>query len=329
MMRHSFQLFAASLALAATFGCHAQIPAADARSTGQKLSPELARRVEILIRQRTKLPPDYNISVGPRLHSDIPGFDTVDVSFASEGQAGHTVPFLLSTDGKTVAQFNKYDISADPKTLVSDAGRPARGGPEGAPVDIVGFDDLECPYCARMNAQLFPALTERYGNKVRIVYRDFPIPQHPWALRAAVDTNCVAQQSTPGYWNMVDYIHAHASDFGGTEKSLAKANEQLDQLALDQAKKDGLKTADVEACVKKQDDTKIKASLKMGDDLGVEATPVLFINGEKLEGAYPLVDVYRMVDAALVAAGQTPPPPYVPPAPPAAPPAPATHTPGT
>jgi hypothetical protein len=127
----------------------------------------------------------------------------------------------------------------------------------------------------------------------------------------------------------VDYIHAHASDFGGTEKSLAKANEQLDQLALDQAKKDGLKTADVEACVKKQDDTKIKASLKMGDDLGVEATPVLFINGEKLEGAYPLVDVYRMVDAALVAAGQTPPPPYVPPAPPAAPPAPATHTPGT
>jgi protein-disulfide isomerase len=180
-----------------------------------------------------------------------------------------------------------------------------------------------------MNAQLFPALTERYGNKVRIVYRDFPIPQHPWALRAAVDTNCVAQQSTPGYWNMVDYIHAHASDFGGTEKSLAKANEQLDQLALDQAKKDGLKTADVEACVKKQDDTKIKASLKMGDDLGVEATPVLFINGEKLEGAYPLVDVYRMVDAALVAAGQTPPPPYVPPAPPAAPPAPATHTPGT
>ena len=62
----------------------------------------------------------------------------------------------------------------------------------------------------------------------------------------------------------------------------------------------------------------IKASMKLGDDLGVEATPVLFINGEKLEGAYPLEDVFRMVDGALIAEGKTPPPAYKP-APQAAP----------
>ena len=88
---------------------------------------------------------------------------------------------------------------------------------------------------------------------------------------------------------------------------------------MDEAKKDHLKVDAVEACVKKQDESAIKASLKVGEELGIEATPVLFINGEKLEGAYPLPDVFRRIDGALVAAGQTPPPPYVAPAAPATP----------
>jgi protein-disulfide isomerase len=316
-------------------GCHAQPPAgatlaqsgaAVSTPAGTPLPPELARRVEILLRTRTKLPADYTVQIGPRTASEVPGFSTVEVTFKSDDGAVTVLPFLLSADGKTLAQLNKYDLSKDPKTLVSDQGRPARGGPEGAPVDIVLFDDLECPYCARMHAQLFPALLDRYGKNVRIAYRDFPISQHPWAMRAAVDTNCLAAQNPNSYWPVVDYIHGHAAEFGGAEHSLEKANASLDQLTLDQAKKDGLNVAEVQACVKKQDDTAIKASVKLGDELGVEATPVLFINGEKLEGAYPLVDVFRMVDSALAAEGKTPPPPYVPPAAPAAAPkvAPAT-----
>jgi len=297
-------------AAAATLGCRAQDPATST------LSPELARRVEILIRSRTKLPPDNLIAISPRQPSDIPGFDKIEVIINENGSLSKPIAFLLSKDGKTLAQFNKYDISADPKSLISGAGRPARGGPEAAPVEIVVFDDLECPFCARMHAQLFPALTDRYGKNVRIEYRDFPLSQHPWAMRAAIDTNCVGKESINGYWNLVDYIHAHASDFGGSDKSLQKANEALDKLSLDEATKDNANPTQVDACIKKQDDTAIKASLKMGDGLGVEATPVLFINGERLEGAYPLVDVFRMIDGALLAAGVTPPPPYQEPAPP-------------
>ena len=58
---------------------------------------------------------------------------------------------------------------------MSSAGRPARGGPANAPVMIVGYDDLECPYCAQMNAEIFPALLDRYKDQVRVVYRDFPL----------------------------------------------------------------------------------------------------------------------------------------------------------
>ncbi len=265
-----------------------------------------------MIRSKANLPPNYILQIGGREPSELPGYSQIMVSFTVDGKTSRPVPFLLSADGNTLAQLSKYDIAKDPRELVSDAGRPARGGPQNAPVVIVGFDDLECPFCAKMHSELFPAITERYGSKVRIVYRDFPLDQHPWAVRAAVDANCVGAQSSLGYWNLVDYIHAHASEFGGPDKSLAKANDSLDQLARDQGKLQKVDMAALDGCVKKQDDTAVKSSMKLGEDLGIGATPVLFVNGEKLEGAYPLEDVFRMIDGALVASGQTPPPPYKP-----------------
>lgn len=291
----------------AALGCHAQVPAA---ASGGKLSPELTRRVDVLIRSKAGVPPNYDIEVGPRTESDVPGFDAIVVTFTSEGKASKPMTFLLSKDNKTLAQFTKFDISKDPKTLVSDAGRPSRGGPANAPVLIVGFDDLECPYCARMNAQLFPALMQRYKNQVRIVYKDFPLYQiHPWAMRGAIDVECLAAQSPTGYWHMVDYIHEHAAEMGGAEKSVAKANETLDSLTREEGKRQKVNDAALAACIARQDDTAVQASLKLGEQLGVEATPALFINGEKIEGAVPMKYVYKIIDDALIASGQTPPPP--------------------
>jgi protein-disulfide isomerase len=303
-----FRLFLFALSLVAV-GCHAQPPA----PAGQPLSLDQARRVEILVRAKTQVPPEYEIHVGPRQKSEVPGFDAIDVTFTANGKTSKPLAFLLSTDGKTLAQFNKFDISKDPREIVSAANRPGRGGAASAPVTIVVFDDLECPFCARMHSQMFPALTERYKDQVRVVYRDFPLDQHPWAMRAAIDVSCLAAVSPEGYWKLVDYIHLHAAEFGGDDKSLAKANALLDSLTLDEGKRQKVDTAALTACITKQDDAVVKASMKEGEALGIDATPTLFINGEKLDGAQPIEYVYRMIDDALKAAGQTPPPPFVPP----------------
>lgn len=300
-------------------------PAAAAQ-VGQTLSPEMARRVEVLIRTRANVPPEYDIHIGPRQKSEVPGYDLISVGFIAQGKASTPLDFLLSSDGKTLAQFKTFDISKDPKELIPAGDRPARGGPANAPVLIVGYDDLECPFCARMNAQLFPALLERYKDQVRIVYHDFPLAQHPWATRAAVDVNCVGVQSTPGYWNLVDYIHVHADELGGDEKKVEKANEMLDKLAREEAQRQKIKLDLVNACIAKQDAVAIEQSTKEGEQLGVGATPALFINGEKLEGAVPIEYVYRMIDGALIAAGQKPPAPV--PVPTEAKPAASTPQPG-
>jgi hypothetical protein len=53
---------------------------------------------------------------------------------------------------------------------------------------------------ARPNHALFPAVLERYGEQVHVEYQDMPFEGHPWAIRAAVDTNCLAKYSAPAYW---------------------------------------------------------------------------------------------------------------------------------
>lgn len=288
------------------------------------MPPDVARRVEVLLRQKAQLPPGSSINITSRTKGPLPGYDQIEVSFTSlEGNASRPVTFLLSDDNKTLAQFNRFDISADPKKLVSPEGRPARGGSESAPVIIVGFDDLECPYCARMHATIFPALTERYKDQVRIVYKDFPLTEiHPWAMRAAIDSNCVGEQSAPGYWAVVDRIHAQAGTMGAApagadgkpaDKSLDRANQQLDGISREEAMKLKLDMNKVNACLAKQDTTAVDASRQLGRTLGVDSTPSLFVNGDKIDGAIPLEFLFKIVDEALVAEGKTPPPPYVPP----------------
>jgi protein-disulfide isomerase len=322
------------LALAAV-GCHAQTPApgaaqasgAPAVQVGVKLSPEMARKVEVTIRNKSSISLDYAVSFGLPTASDVPGYDQVLATFTSEGTTPRTATFLLSSDGKTLAQFNKLDLSVDPKDKISPAGRPARGGGPNAPVVIVGFDDLECPFCAQMNAELFPAILNRYKDQVRIVYRDFPLEQHPWAIHAAVDANCLGAATTEGYWNFVDYVHAHAANIPVEEKTTAKADQMLDKLTLDEGTRQKVNQPELVACVLKQDSSKVKASVDEGlkEPLSVDSTPVLFINGEKVEGVVPVETIYKIIDGALIAAGQTPPP--APPKP-AAPAAPAATKPG-
>ena len=322
----SVPLLAAALM---TFGCRAQQPAAAgavgnpaaAATTGSPLPLELQRKVEVMLREKANLPPETSVAVGGLTPSEFPGYDTVTVIVSNEGRTSKPITFLISHDRKTLAQINKFDISADPKNLVSAEGRPARGGPATAPVTIVGFDDLECPYCARLHSKIFPAITERYGNKVHIVYRDFPEDQHPWAMRAAVDTNCLSAQSPEGYWAEVDYIHAHAGEFGAdpkdpkAEKTLPRAAEQLDKLTREQGQFRKVDPAKLDACITRQDTTAIDAQRKMGEALGLTATPTLFVNGDKIEGAVSLGFLYGIIDEALRVAGVQPPPPYVEPKP--------------
>ncbi len=296
------------VALVAAAGCKAQnTPANTANNT---VDQKTLRKIDVEVRSKLNVPSEYQVSVGPRTPSDVPGFDTVQITFSLPGHPDHgqTIPFLLSKDGNTLARVVRWDISKDPADIAPASGRPVRGNPN-AKVVIVNYDDLECPYCAKMHAELFPETLDHYNGLVKIVYRDLPLEElHPWAVHAAVNANCLAAQSTPAYWAYVDYLHTHGQDVTGPDRDLTKADATLDKLAHLQADASKLDTAKLDACVAKQDESTVRAEMKQADSLGIQQTPTVYVNGEMLAGALPTSTLWSIIDRALVAEGITPPP---------------------
>jgi protein-disulfide isomerase len=265
----------------------------------------LNHRIEVMVRAQYNIPLDYAIVQGPRKPSQIPGYDSLPVTL-SHGASQTVVDFLISTDNKTLARLDTYSLTDFP--LFNVAGRPIRGNPA-ASVTVISFDDFQCPYCGQMHRTLFPATQERYKGKVRFIYKDFPLVEiHPWAMHAAVDANCLASQSNDAYWAYADYIHSHGQEINGENRDTAKSFAALDRIARQQAAAAKLDPVKVDACLVKQDESEIHASIKEAASLGLEGAPALFVDGARIGGAIPEAQLWQMIDQALNAAGVALPP---------------------
>jgi protein-disulfide isomerase len=295
-----FPLFAGLLAICLTVGCRAQ-------TTQQNPSDaEINRHIEVLVRAQFNVPQDYSVAIGARKPSQIPGYETLPVTF-SRGSKTTSSDFLISADGKTLARLETFDLAKDPAFSIDTVGRPIRGNPA-AKVTVINFDDLECPYCAKMHQSLFPATQDRYKDKVRFIYKDFPLADmHPWAMHAAVDANCLASQNADVYWTYVDYLHGHGQEVSGEDRDINKSFAALDRIARQEATLAKLDSATLDACLAKQDETQVRASMKEGDKLGIDSTPSIYVDGERIVGWMPEAQLWMVIDRALRAAGEEPP----------------------
>jgi protein-disulfide isomerase len=199
-------------------------------------------------------------------------------------------------------RMTKFDLNKDPfaetMSKIDVGGRPTRGA-KASKVVVVNFDDFECPFCSRMHQTLFPEILKEYGDRVTFIYKDYPmVDLHPWATHAAVDANCLAAQNGDAYWDFADYIHANQKEVND-EKTPSARFDELDKITMLQGQKHALDVAKLQACIKAQDETAVKASTKQGETIGVDATPTLFINGDKVEGALPIATVRAALDQAL------------------------------
>jgi protein-disulfide isomerase len=296
------------LALGMAVGCKAQT------APQQPADPSLDRRIEVLVRSKFSVPQDVDLAIGARKPSQFPGYDALPVTL-SHGASSKVINFLISTDSATLVRLETFDLARDPIFSIDIAGRPIRGNPA-AKVTVVNFDDLQCPFCSRMHQTLFPATLDRYKDLVRFVYKDDPLSEiHPWAMHAAVDANCLAAQSPDVYWAYVDYLHSHGQEISGPDRNLAKSFDALNRIAREEASLAKLDAGKLDGCLAAQDESKVRASAKEAEALGVDGTPALFVEGEKMNGAQPEAEVWKVIDRALRAAGIAPPPLPVPPAP--------------
>jgi protein-disulfide isomerase len=283
----------------------------------QSAPPDVARKIEHQVRSFYTIPSDVKVTVGAITPStEMPGYDGVSVNIDGGEGKQKDYKFLLSRDRGTMLRVTRFDLTKDPfaelMSKIDVTGRPSRGA-KSAKVVVVNFDDFECPFCSRMHQTLFPAIFKEYGDRVTFIYKDDPLSEiHPWAIHAAVDANCLAAQDTDAYWDFADYIHANKREVD-TEKTPAARFEAIDKMATLQGQKHNLDVVKLQSCVKAQNEDAVRASMKEADELGVNGTPALFVNGQKIDGAVPISEVRAALDAALRDAGQ-PVPEHVPPA---------------
>jgi len=248
------------------------------------------------------------MTLGKQTASKVADYNNVPVTFVCKGKQS-AFNFLVSKDGKTLARLETFDITKNQALAIDVAGRPVRGD-AAAKVEVINFDDLECPFCALLNSELSRETLEHYKGLIKIVYKDFPLESiHPWAMHAAIDANCLADLNDVAYWAYVDYVHTHAQDITGQKPDTARSFLTLDEIAGNIGTKDKVDAPKLMACVKKQDDSLVKSSMSAGAALQLDGAPQIFVGGERLpSGARPVEELWPAIDRALKAQGVQPPP---------------------
>jgi protein-disulfide isomerase len=186
---------------------------------------------------------------------------------------------------KTLEAKYKVDYLMEPvRVEVASSGYPARG-PASAPVTIVEFSDFQCPFCSRITPTL-DQVVSKYGNKVRLVFRQFPLPMHPNAAKAAEAALCANEQGK--FWEMHD---AMFKDQGGLA---------VDALKTKAAAISGINAANFNSCLDSGKQTPaVQADMKAGNKAGVNGTPAMFVNGRFISGVVSADDISKVIDEEL------------------------------
>lgn len=168
-------------------------------------------------------------------------------------------------------------------------------GPADAAVTIVEFGDFECPSCraeAPLMRQLIPEL---YANKVRIVFKDYPLESiHPWARAASIAGRCVFRQDPKAFWKFYDWDYENQDDI---------TPENLQSKVVAWAKGSGLNAAQLEMCIdSKATDAEVARNISDGKAAGVRGTPTLFVNGVK-SSSIQLPGLQQMIEKDLAGHG--------------------------
>jgi protein-disulfide isomerase len=155
-----------------------------------------------------------------------------------------------------------------------------------AKVTIVEFSDFQCPYCSRA-AETINQIKKKYGSKVNVVFKQYPLPFHSQAKMAANAALCAHEQKPKAFWMMHDKMFADQSALG--KDALLKT-----------AKSIGLKEGDFKKCLdSKKFFPQIEKDIEQGKTLNVKSTPTFFVNGQLVTGAQPIEVFSELIDQEL------------------------------
>jgi protein-disulfide isomerase len=290
MYRQAFLAVVLNLALLAGAQqkpAHAKSPAASSETAAPNMPSEAT--VNAFLQQTFGYEPDVTWKVESIKPAIAQGLTEVDVLIRNR-QGSNINKLYVTADGKhaligDIIPFGSHPFQAAREELKQKVTGPTRG-PAEAPVTIVEFSDLQCPHCKEAQPSIDKLLTE--DKNVRVVFQNFPLPAHDWAMKAAGYADCIARTNNDAFWKFVEGVYEAQSDI-----TAAAADEKLTAVA----DKAGAKGSDVAACAAKPETTsRVQQSIALGKSLDVNSTPTLFINGREVPGGVPYEVLKKLVE---------------------------------
>ncbi len=248
--------------------------------------------LEAYFRHLLMWPPSVEVTISNPEAAPMPGYYKVKVR-GSLGGKSQEENFIVSSDSQTVIRGEVYDAKKNPFQSTIDIlkidDQPFLGIP-GAPVTVVEFGDFQCPYCKQEAATVRTQLMQAFPGDVQLFYMDYPLASiHPYARSAAVLGRCIYSQNNGSFWAYHDWIFEHQDEI---------TPENLREKTLDFAKTDkNLSPGTLTACaVSQQAGSEVDRSVALGEKLGINATPTLFVNGRRMVGTVSLEDLKMVVE---------------------------------
>lgn len=226
-------------------------------------------------------------SLGNFENAPIEGLKTGEVSLG-----GQTIPVTISSDGQYIILADLIDTTVDPlketMSKISLEGVPVKGA-ENAQVTIVEYSDFQCPFCKR-GTDIIPEILKEYDGKVKLAYKQLPLPIHNWATEAAIASVCADQQGNDKFWELHDLLFENQ-----TNLTAENAKEEIKGFA----KKIGLNTEEFDKCVASPEAAKrVQDEAEEARSIGVSSTPTFVVNGMIVPGANPQ-GLKSAIDVAL------------------------------
>jgi protein-disulfide isomerase len=275
-------------------GCRPAPPPPHAPASAEVAAVEA--KIQNYFRRAVRVPDGVGMRLTDIALSPVPDLLTARLEISRSGQV-QRLPIAFSRDGRFMIQGELNDLDADPDEVVMSRisldAVPSRGAAT-APVVIVEYLDLQCPFSAEVQRVIQSQLWNQYEGKVRLVVKHFPITAlHPWATTAALAAECARQQSDELFWHVHDGVFDSQNDL-----TVANIKQSVAVLVRDAG-------GDVDtllACLDAQATLdRINAEAAEASAVGVRSTPTLIINGRMLEGAVPIETIRAAVDEELVA----------------------------
>ena len=224
--------------------------------------------------------------------SEVPGVTEVVVTFGEAPQVQRT-PFYVANDLQHAFIGEIIPFGADPfgpvrQKLLEQAKGPVQGNAT-APVEIVEFSDFQCPHCKRAQPKIEQLMSQ--SPNARLVFENFPLSQiHKWADLAARDADCIGRKSPERFWKFARGVYDQQEQIADEN-----AAQKLSAIATD-AGADAFATA---TCADSSETkARVNQQYQLGASVGVDSTPMLFINGRKIKNVNdtPVEVLKQMVD---------------------------------